>query len=86
MFGPDVSIDTVDYKMLSLDGGVTYRGMSLEAEYHRRWLRSFTFAGPNTASIPQIVDNGYQVQTSAMLKQNSERRQCRERTIGSGTG
>jgi len=66
LFGAGVSIDTVDYRMMSLDGGIKYRGLSLEAEYYRRWLSSFTFVGPNTASIPEIVDNGYQLQTSAM--------------------
>jgi hypothetical protein len=69
LFGPGVSIETVDYRMMSLDAGIKYHGVSLEGEYYRRWLNHFTFLGPNTASIPEIVDNGYQLQSSAMAVQ-----------------
>ena len=64
LFGPGIEVDTVDYKMMSIDGGVKYHGLSLEAEYYRRWLSSFT--GINTAGIADITDNGYQVQSSGM--------------------
>ncbi len=30
LFGPGISVDTVDYQMMSLDAGVKYRGLSLE--------------------------------------------------------
>ena len=46
--------------MTSLDAGVKYKGLSLEAEYYRRWLSKFT--GVNTGGIPNISDNGYQLQ------------------------
>jgi hypothetical protein len=69
LFGPGVSIETVDYRMMSLDAGVKYHGVSLEGEYYRRWLNDFTFSGPNTANIAGIVDNGYQLQSSAMAVQ-----------------
>jgi hypothetical protein len=69
LFGPGITVDTVDYRMMSLDAGVKYHGLSLEGEYFRRWLSNFTFTGPNTASIPEIVDNGYQLQSSAMAVQ-----------------
>ncbi len=55
--------------MMSLDAGIKYHGLSLEGEYYRRWLNDFTFSGPNTSSIPEIVDNGYQLQSSAMAVQ-----------------
>jgi hypothetical protein len=32
--------------MMSLEAGVKYKGLSLEGEYYRRWLRDFT--GVNT--------------------------------------
>jgi hypothetical protein len=67
LFGPGISIDTVDYQMMSLDAGIKYRGLSLEAEYYRRWLMDFT--GPNTTSVAPITDDGYQLQSSAMVIQ-----------------
>jgi hypothetical protein len=64
LFGPGIAVQTVDYKMTSLDAGVKYKGVSVEAEYYRRWLSDFT--GTNTQSIADVSDNGYQLQTSAM--------------------
>jgi hypothetical protein len=51
--------------MTSLDAGIKYRGMALEAEYYRRWLSDFV--GANTSGIADISDNGYQLQGSAMV-------------------
>jgi len=64
LFGPGIAVQTVDYKMASLDAGFKYKGVSVEAEYYRRWLSDFT--GTNTQSIADVSDNGYQLQTSAM--------------------
>jgi hypothetical protein len=65
LFGPGTTVEKVDYDMVSVDGGVKYRGLSLEAEYYWRWLGDF--AGPNTAAIADIRDTGFQVQSSAMV-------------------
>jgi len=65
LFGPGISVNTVDYKMVSFDGGIKYRGLSVEGEYYWRWLTEFT--GINTAGIPSVTDNGYQLQSSAMV-------------------
>ena len=51
--------------MFSLDAGIKYHGLSLEAEYYRRWLTDF--AGVNTGGIADVTDNGYQLQSSAMV-------------------
>jgi hypothetical protein len=67
LFGPGISVETVDYKMMSLDAGIKYHGLSLEGEYYRRWLTEFT--GTNTGGIPNITDDGYQLQSSAMVVQ-----------------
>jgi len=64
LFGPGVRVETVDYRMMSLDAGIKYHGFSLEGEYYRRWLTNFT--GPNTVGIASITDDGYQLQSSAM--------------------
>jgi Protein of unknown function (DUF3011) len=65
LFGPGINVDEVLYKMMSLDGGIKYHGMSLEGEYYRRWLSDFS--GDNTSGIPNIIDDGYQLQSSAMF-------------------
>jgi hypothetical protein len=65
LFGPGISVNEVDWKMTSIDGGFKFKGFSVEAEYYRRWLSNYT--GINVAGIPDISDNGYQLQTSAML-------------------
>ncbi len=65
LFGPGVTVNSVDYKMLSLDAGIKYRGFALEGEYYRRWLTDFT--GIDTSGIAAITDDGYQLQSSAML-------------------
>jgi hypothetical protein len=64
LFGPGITVERVKYRMTSLDGGLKYRGLSLEAEYYWRWLRDFE--GPNTGGIAGIDDHGFQVQSSAM--------------------
>ncbi len=65
LFGPGITVNQVNYKMTSIDAGVKYKGVSVEGEYYRRWLNDYV--GVNTASIPDISDNGYQMQTSAMV-------------------
>jgi hypothetical protein len=68
LFGPGIGVNTVDYKMTSLDAGIKYRGMSLEGEYYWRWLGNYT--GVNVGGIPAISDTGYQLQASAMPIKN----------------
>ena len=64
LFGPGITVDTVDYKMTSVDGGVKYHGMSLEGEFY--WRRLGHYTGINVERIPRIRDTGYQLQASAM--------------------
>lgn len=65
LFGPGITVERVKYRMSSVDGGLKYKGMALEAEYYWRWLSDYV--GPNTGGVPDIGDHGYQVQASAML-------------------
>ncbi len=65
LFGPGIAVNTVDYRMTSIDAGVKYHGLSLEGEYYWRWLTNFT--GTNTGGIPEVKDNGYQLQSSGMV-------------------
>jgi hypothetical protein len=64
LFGPGITVNDVDYRMMCVDAGIKYRGISAEGEYYRRWLSNYT--GSNTGGIPDISDNGYQMQLSAM--------------------
>jgi hypothetical protein len=64
LFGPGIIVERVKYQMSSVDGGVKYKGLSLEAEYYWRWLSNFE--GINTGGIADIDDHGFQVQSSAM--------------------
>jgi hypothetical protein len=64
LFGTGISVNEVDYRMMSIDAGVKYHGVSLEGEYYTRWLSNF--AGANTGGIANITDHGYQLQGSAM--------------------
>ena len=65
LFGPGITVEKVTYDMSSIDAGVKYKGLALEAEYYWRWLSSF--AGTNTGGIADIDDHGFQVQSSAMV-------------------
>jgi len=65
LFGPGIAVNAVTYQMVSVDGGIKYKGLSLEAEYYWRWLSDFT--GTNVESIADITDHGFQVQSSAMI-------------------
>jgi hypothetical protein len=67
LFGPGITVQDVDYRMMSLDAGIKYHGLSLEGEYYRRWLNDFT--GPGADIIAPITDQGYQLQSSAMVIQ-----------------
>jgi hypothetical protein len=65
LFGPGITVEKVTYEMASVDGGLKYRGFSLEAEYYWRWLSNFR--GTNTTGVEDILDTGFQVQSSAMV-------------------
>jgi hypothetical protein len=65
LFGPGIVINNVTYKMTSFDGGIKYRGFSLDGEYYLRWLNNFT--GLKTTGLHGLFDHGFQTQISEML-------------------
>jgi hypothetical protein len=65
LFGPGITITDARYRMLDFDGGLKYRGFSLEGEYYWRWLDDFQ--GPNTAGLATLFDHGFQLQAAAMV-------------------
>jgi hypothetical protein len=65
LFGPGITITDVNYKMTNVDGGLKYRGFSLDGAYFWRWLGHFQ--GANTAGLKGLFDHGFEAQTSMML-------------------
>ncbi len=53
------------YRMLDVNGGLKYRGLSMDAEYYVRWLGDFEVVG--FVPVSHLTDNGFQVQASAMV-------------------
>lgn len=69
LFGPGINVEKVHYAMTSIDAGIKYKGLSLEAEYY--WRRLSDFRGTNIGGIADIADHGFQVQSSAMVVQRT---------------
>jgi DUF3011 family protein len=65
LFGPGINVERATYSMFSVDGGVKYKGFSLEGEYYWRTLDDF--GGTNVSGLAGIDDHGYQIQSSAMI-------------------
>ena len=65
-FGPGTQIDRASYRMLALDSGLKYRGFSLEGEYFARRVDDFAAQGP--LPVEKLVDHGFQLQGSAMVR------------------
>ncbi len=66
LFGPGITVNTVNTKMADFDAGLKYHGLSLDGEYFMRWLNNFTGTGA-AADLPSLFDQGFQMQASAML-------------------
>ncbi|MCX6549884.1 MAG: hypothetical protein NTY02_02555 [Acidobacteria bacterium] len=57
---PGVTVDTVDYRILSFDAGVKYKGFFLQTEIYNRWLDHFKADG--VLPVTSIHDTGFYVQ------------------------
>jgi hypothetical protein len=57
---PNVTVNNVDYRILSFDAGMKYRGIFLQTELYTRWLDGFDADGP--LPVSSIVDQGFHVQ------------------------
>jgi hypothetical protein len=57
---PGVTVQNVDYRILSFDVGVKYRGIFLQTEIYTRWLDGFVADG--ALPVSSIVDKGFYVQ------------------------
>ena len=79
LFGPGITVEKVDYDMASVDGGLKYKGFSLEAEYYWRWLSDF--GGTNTEGIADIDDTA----SRCRPRRWSCRRRCRSTWAARGS-
>lgn len=59
---PGVTVETVDYRILSFDAGMKYRGIFLQTEIYNRWLDNFKADGG--LPIGSIHDTGFYVQAA----------------------
>jgi len=59
---PGVTVQQVDYRILSFDAGLKYRGVFLQTELYTRWLADFVADGVLPVSL--IVDKGFFVQAA----------------------
>ena len=57
---PGVTVNMVDYRILSFDAGMKYRGFFLQTEIYNRWLDNFKADGP--LPVTSIHDTGFYVQ------------------------
>jgi Protein of unknown function (DUF3011) len=57
---PGVTVENVDYRILSFDAGVKYKGMFLQTEIYNRWLDNFKADG--VLPVGSIHDTGFYVQ------------------------
>lgn len=68
---PGVTVQRVDWESISIDAGVKYKGMFLQAEFFRRWLDNFAADGP--LPVGRIADDGFYVQAAFFpIKQKLE--------------
>lgn len=59
---PDVTVRRADYGLLSADAGFKYKGVFLQVEGYRRWLRDFDANGP--LPVDAIDDWGFYAQAA----------------------
>jgi hypothetical protein len=57
---PGVTVSEVDYRILSFDAGMKYRGIFVQTEVYTRWLDNFVADG--VLPVSEIVDQGFYVQ------------------------
>ena len=54
----DVTVSDVTYRMLAADGGVKWRGLSVNGQYFFRWLNNFRADGP--IPVSETFDHGFE--------------------------
>ncbi|MGH9221145.1 MAG: DUF3011 domain-containing protein [Vicinamibacterales bacterium] len=57
---PGVTVDEANFRVVSIDAGVKYKGLFLQTEIYTRWIDDFVADGP--VPMTSIVDRGFYVQ------------------------
>ena len=55
-----MTVDEVDFGILSFDAGIKYKGFFLQTEIYNRWLDNFVTDGP--CRCRRFIDQGFYVQ------------------------
>ncbi len=66
-FGPNSQVQKALYQMASFNGGIKYRGFSLDGEYFMRWISKMQVTGQ--IPVKNLYDSGFTTQASVMLVQ-----------------
>lgn len=66
LFAEGLQVEAATYRMLSIDGGVKYRGLSFDVEIYRRIIDDFDVRGPGALPFERLRDTGFQIHASAM--------------------
>lgn len=64
-FAPNTQVLDAKYQMASFNGGLKYKGLSLDGEYFVRWISNFETNGQ--IPVSKLYDNGFVIQASGML-------------------
>ena len=56
------TVETVDFRILSIDAGMKYKGIFLQTEFYNRWLENFVADAP--LPVTSIHDTGFFVQAA----------------------
>jgi hypothetical protein len=64
-FAANTQVQEAKYQMASFNGGVKFKGFSLDGEYFLRWINNFKTTGQ--IPVSSLFDNGFTTQASAML-------------------
>jgi hypothetical protein len=67
LFGPGIQVSDADYHMFCTDGGVKYRGFSLDGEFYWRWVDNLRGPGTELLTFSRLDDHGLQLQASGMV-------------------
>ncbi len=69
-------MEEADWESQSIDLGIKYKGIFLQAEFYRRWLDHFVADG--VLPVEQIVDDGF-LRAGGVLSDQAEARALRRR-------
>jgi hypothetical protein len=64
---PNTQVQKAKYQMASFNGGIKFKGFSLDAEYYVRWVSDFIAISQTPTPIANLFDDGFSIQASAMV-------------------